>query len=174
MSRSRSFSSEASPPRDRERRDRYTSRRRHDSREIYVPDNSRVSRKGSGTVTNINPKGFGFIKNFDGDDIFFHGSALKDLHIDDLHKGDTIKYEAKEEKGKRTLRAIWVKLAGEPRREGRARESERDRDYGRVERVRYHDRRGGYSRSPPPKRRDDYSPRRSRGRDDRGGRSRRY
>jgi cold shock protein len=37
-------------------------------------------------------KRFGFIQNGDGDDVFFHGSVVKDEQFDDLREGQRVEY----------------------------------------------------------------------------------
>lgn len=59
-----------------------------------------------GTVKFFNEaKGFGFIKEENGQDIFVHASGLKE----DIRENDTVTYETEE--GKKGLNAINVSLA---------------------------------------------------------------
>jgi CspA family cold shock protein len=46
----------------------------------------------TGTIKKLTDKGFGFIAGNTGD-VFFHMSALQDVHYDDLHEGQTVTFE---------------------------------------------------------------------------------
>ena len=52
-------------------------------------------------------RGYGFIANEDGKDVFFHQSALKDLEFDSLKEGQSLEFEVKEES--RGPRAVNIK-----------------------------------------------------------------
>lgn len=45
-----------------------------------------------GTIKKITDKGFGFIDKGDGNDIFFHCSALQDTRFEDLQEGQRVSY----------------------------------------------------------------------------------
>lgn len=51
-----------------------------------------------GTVKNVNTeKGFGFIKGEDGNEYFFHRSALpRDVQIESLSRGESVVFEVSE------------------------------------------------------------------------------
>jgi len=62
----------------------------------------------TGTIKKVLPdKGFGFIVG-DGNDLFFHHSALKGIAIEELSEGQVVKYEIGE--GKKGPCAIAVQL----------------------------------------------------------------
>lgn len=46
-----------------------------------------------GTIKRLTDKGFGFISTDSGDDVFFHVSALQDVHFDDLQEGQSVTFE---------------------------------------------------------------------------------
>lgn len=45
-----------------------------------------------GTIKRITTKGFGFIENGTGADMFFHSSSLEGVSYDDLHEGQRVSY----------------------------------------------------------------------------------
>lgn len=45
-----------------------------------------------GTIKRLTDKGFGFIDTGDGNDIFFHMSALEGCHYDDLTEGQRVSF----------------------------------------------------------------------------------
>jgi len=53
-----------------------------------------------GTIKTLTQKGFGFIDMGNGEDIFFHNSALEGVSYDDLHEGQRVSYtEGRGQKG---------------------------------------------------------------------------
>jgi cold shock CspA family protein len=69
-----------------------------------------------GTVTSVSPeRGFGFIQSDDGQELFFHRSALAGVDFEDLGAGVTVVFEAtRDEDGDRPderPRAVNVRLA---------------------------------------------------------------
>lgn len=46
----------------------------------------------TGTIKRLTDKGFGFIAS-DGDDVFFHLSALVDIQFEELQEGQSVEYE---------------------------------------------------------------------------------
>ena len=46
----------------------------------------------NGTIKRLTDKGFGFIATDNGD-VFFHVSALQDVHFDDLQEGQSVTFE---------------------------------------------------------------------------------
>jgi CspA family cold shock protein len=46
----------------------------------------------TGTIKRLTDKGFGFIAS-DGDDVFFHLSALVDVQFEELQEGQSVEYE---------------------------------------------------------------------------------
>lgn len=62
-----------------------------------------------GTIKRITDKGFGFIENGSGSDMFFHSSSVVEGHFDDLREGQRVSYdEGRGPKGPRAenVRAI--------------------------------------------------------------------
>lgn len=45
-----------------------------------------------GTVKRITSKGFGFIDDGTGKDVFFHSSSLEGINFDDLAEGQRVSY----------------------------------------------------------------------------------
>lgn len=45
-----------------------------------------------GTIKRITDKGFGFIENGTGKDMFFHSSSLEDVTYDELREGQRVSY----------------------------------------------------------------------------------
>lgn len=45
-----------------------------------------------GTIKRLTDKGFGFIENESGKDMFFHSSALEDIRFDELREGQKVSY----------------------------------------------------------------------------------
>lgn len=46
-----------------------------------------------GTIKRITDKGFGFIENGTGTDMFFHSSSVEGCSYDDLREGQKVTYE---------------------------------------------------------------------------------
>ena len=55
----------------------------------------------------LSAEGYGIIENPDGEDIYFHRNAVKDMAFNDLAEGDSVMYA--EEMGEKDLHAIWVR-----------------------------------------------------------------
>lgn len=47
-----------------------------------------------GTIKRLTDKGFGFISTGNGDDLFFHMSALEDIGFDELHEGQKVSFNS--------------------------------------------------------------------------------
>ena len=61
-----------------------------------------------GTIRRLmKDRGYGFIANEDGKDVFFHRTALKDLEFDSLKEGQSLEFKVKEES--RDPRAVDIK-----------------------------------------------------------------
>jgi CspA family cold shock protein len=61
-----------------------------------------------GTIKRIiRDRGFGFIRSSDGQEIFFHRSALQQLNFDGLKEGDAVDFEM--ERGEKGPRATNVR-----------------------------------------------------------------
>ncbi len=46
-----------------------------------------------GTIKRLTDKGFGFIANGSGTDLFFHMSAVQDVRFEELREGQKVAYE---------------------------------------------------------------------------------
>ncbi|PYV35992.1 MAG: cold-shock protein [Acidobacteria bacterium] len=57
----------------------------------------------------IRDRGFGFIRAADGQEIFFHRSALQNLNFESLREGDNVEFEL--ERGEKGPRASNVRAA---------------------------------------------------------------
>tara|TARA_R100001244_G_C5106868_1_gene120176 strand:- start:249 stop:452 length:204 start_codon:yes stop_codon:yes gene_type:complete len=56
----------------------------------------------NGTIKKLTDRGFGFIKQESGKDIFFHCSFLENVEFEDLEEGDQVSYSIGQgEKGPR-------------------------------------------------------------------------
>jgi CspA family cold shock protein len=55
----------------------------------------------------IRDRGFGFIRSTDGQEVFFHRSALQQLNFDSLKEGDPVEFEI--ERGEKGPRAANVR-----------------------------------------------------------------
>ena len=64
-----------------------------------------------GTIKRITDKGFGFIENGSGSDMFFHSSALEGVRYDDLREGQKVEYNVGQ--GPKGPRAENVRLVDE-------------------------------------------------------------
>lgn len=60
-----------------------------------------------GKIKRLMEKGFGFIEQSNGQDLFFHSSELQDARFDDLREGQVVSYEVGE--GQKGPRAEQVK-----------------------------------------------------------------
>lgn len=60
----------------------------------------------------ISERGFGFINDTDGRELFFHQSALVDLKLSDLAEGQDVEFEVENsEKGPRAINVSIAKKA---------------------------------------------------------------
>ena len=55
----------------------------------------------------VRERGFGFIRAQDGQELFFHRSAARQLDFDTLKEGDSVEFEV--ERGEKGSRAINVR-----------------------------------------------------------------
>jgi cold shock protein len=63
----------------------------------------------TGTIKTLRPdKGFGFIRDSSGKDVFFHSSAIYGEGIDNLREGDGVEFDV-EEAGPKGPRATNVR-----------------------------------------------------------------
>ena len=51
-----------------------------------------IEEMAEGTIKRITSKGFGFIENGTGTDMFFHSSSLEGVSYDDLEEGQRVSY----------------------------------------------------------------------------------
>ena len=63
-----------------------------------------------GTIKRLTDKGFGFIDNGSGTDMFFHMSAVQDVRFADLREGQKVSYD--EGRGPKGPRAENVRVIG--------------------------------------------------------------
>ena len=64
-----------------------------------------------GTIKRIvRDRGFGFIRTQEGEEVFFHRSALKGAEFNNLEEGQSVEFDV--ESGKQGLRASNVRLTG--------------------------------------------------------------
>ena len=67
---------------------------------------------GKGMITTIfNKKGFGFIRQEDGTDIFFHARGCVDIVFEELREGMEVSYIATADTPTRKPRAVGVVMA---------------------------------------------------------------
>lgn len=58
----------------------------------------------------IRDRGFGFLRTDDGQEVFFHRSALENLEFDGLREGEKVEFDL--ERGNKGLRAVHVRGRG--------------------------------------------------------------
>jgi CspA family cold shock protein len=63
----------------------------------------------AGTIKRLTDKGFGFISNESGKDLFFHMSALNGVGYNDLREGQKVEFD--ESNGPKGPRAENVRIA---------------------------------------------------------------
>jgi len=65
----------------------------------------------TGTIKKLaRDRGFGFIEEQTGQDIFFHASGVRDIPFDELQEGETVEYESETDTKGRGQRAVNVRL----------------------------------------------------------------
>ena len=64
-----------------------------------------------GTVKRLTDRGFGFIDQGTGKDLFFHSSALQNVTFDDLNTGDQVEFEVEPDPRGRGDRSVRVRRA---------------------------------------------------------------
>lgn len=65
----------------------------------------------TGTIKKlVRDRGFGFIEEPSGQDIFFHASGCNGVFFDDLHEGETVEYDAEPDTKGRGRRAVNVRI----------------------------------------------------------------
>jgi CspA family cold shock protein len=63
-----------------------------------------------GTIKRLTDRGFGFIDQGTGQDLFFHSSALQDVTFNDLRTGDPVEFDREPDERGRGDRAVNVRL----------------------------------------------------------------
>ena len=67
----------------------------------------------TGTIKKlVRDRGFGFIEEPSGQDIFFHASGVRDAIFDELREGEQVEYEAESDTKGRGQRAVNIRLVG--------------------------------------------------------------
>jgi CspA family cold shock protein len=66
-----------------------------------------------GTIARLTDRGFGFIAQGRGEDLFFHSSALQNVSYDGLRKGDTVEFDVEQDPRGRGNRAVNVRKVEE-------------------------------------------------------------
>jgi CspA family cold shock protein len=64
---------------------------------------------GQGIINRLAGRGFGFIKDGSGRDLFFHSTALVDLSFESLHKGESVEFDRERDPQGRGDRAVNVR-----------------------------------------------------------------
>ncbi|HWE63366.1 MAG TPA: cold shock domain-containing protein [Chloroflexota bacterium] len=64
-----------------------------------------------GTIKRLTDRGFGFIDQGTGQDLFFHTSALTNVSFDDLRTGDRVEFDRERDPRGRGDRAVNVRRA---------------------------------------------------------------
>ena len=62
-----------------------------------------------GTIARVTDRGFGFIAQERGEDLFFHSSALVDVAFDNLQRGDVVEFDSEADPRGRGNRAVNVR-----------------------------------------------------------------
>ena len=62
-----------------------------------------------GTIKRLTDRGFGFIDQGTGQDLFFHSSALENVTFDALRRGDRVQFETERDPRGRGDRAVHVR-----------------------------------------------------------------
>ena len=69
-----------------------------------------------GTIKRLTDRGFGFIDQGTGHDLFFHSSALENVAFDDLNQGDRVEFDTERDDRGRGDRAVRVRRVAAPPR----------------------------------------------------------
>lgn len=62
-----------------------------------------------GTIKRLTDRGFGFIDQGTGQDLFFHSSALENVAFDALRRGDRVEFDTERDPRGRGERAVHVR-----------------------------------------------------------------
>jgi CspA family cold shock protein len=62
-----------------------------------------------GTIARLTDRGFGFISQQGGEDVFFHSSALVNTNFDSLRRGDLVEFDKEQDTRGRGERAVNVR-----------------------------------------------------------------
>jgi cold shock protein len=71
---------------------------------------------GHGTIKRVTDRGFGFIDQGTGQDLFFHSSALENVAFDELRRGDRVEFDTEPDDRGRGDRAVRVRRIDIPSR----------------------------------------------------------
>jgi CspA family cold shock protein len=63
-----------------------------------------------GKIARLTDRGFGFISQDAGEDLFFHSSALVNGAFDSLRRGDTVEFDKEQDTRGRGERAVNVRV----------------------------------------------------------------
>ena len=67
----------------------------------------------TGTIVRlIHDRGFGFIRQEDGEEVFFHASGMASTPFDSLQEGLAVTFDSEQDTRGRGERAVNVELAG--------------------------------------------------------------
>jgi CspA family cold shock protein len=69
----------------------------------------RMSLSARTTIKRLTDRGFGFIDQGTGDDLFFHSSALQNVSFNDLRTGDRVEFEREADPQGRGDRAVHIR-----------------------------------------------------------------
>lgn len=62
-----------------------------------------------GTIARLTDRGFGFIDQGNGQDVFFHSTALVGVAFESLHRGDHVEFDRERDPRGRGDRAVNVR-----------------------------------------------------------------
>jgi CspA family cold shock protein len=73
------------------------------------PQRQKEHRLAQGTIARVTDRGFGFIQQEHGEDLFFHSSALQNVTFDEIRRGDVVEYTTEADTRGRGTRAVNVR-----------------------------------------------------------------
>jgi CspA family cold shock protein len=73
------------------------------------PQGQKERQLARGTIARVTDRGFGFIQQEQGEDLFFHSSALQNVSFDDIRKGDVVEFDTEADTRGRGNRAVNVR-----------------------------------------------------------------
>lgn len=74
-----------------------------------TPHRQKEHQLAQGTIARVTDRGFGFIQQERGEDLFFHSSALQNVTFDDIRRGDVVEYDTEPDTRGRGNRAVNVR-----------------------------------------------------------------